>query len=422
MTPNVPFNPEAERLNDLLDVAIQRGAQPSRASDGASEMVALLLRLRESAALATGADDDAMFDRMWEEIMLMHSSTGVRAPAAMFRPAAPACPLPRDAGSTMLGRLHGLLSAALVALMIAGIVGAAWVLRETNSPETPGDEPRHAAIAPYDGSPEASPGATPGTETFWMEYVIAGPQFCQSTVVPVGEMDDLLSEDRQWPERQYTPIAPADEDDAVAAAKAARDYEACGHGAPVTDRYEWELRSPHAPSQSDLTIASNAAGKEISAQYPVQDPAAFIILTHERPGFGIGRSVSAQSIVTVTYVPEHAVRLADGRIAIPPSLLVWADDPNAPVNPDGTVAMRDFYWTSMAILAEEDGVWKVDETVLFCVGHCEEIWGRGLLPSVLVQETPPSTSGQILPSGTPGVTIWIPPTPMPTATPATPER
>lgn len=377
----IPFrrdHSDADRLNDLLDAMRSGTRAPDATNEEASELARTARQFRglSDRATSTAPAPAATFDAIWEDMMSAHA---ISAPTPVDTgPTTHITPethrVPTVPGMPKTSRLQSLLSAAIVVLMLAGLVATAWNLRGTNGGTTdPNDSSRLAATAMQDGTPEASPGVTADEDAFWMEYMVPGYRNCPPT-------DRSTEQDTEpsanLPDREYLPLSEPAPDVATDVARIAREWRDCGGSTHLGSRFE-------APIYMD-----DALVEQLAAAWPMQDPTDFVLLSHQEPDFGIGASINLNFIATHTFVPDHAVQLADGRIGVPISLLVWADDPNAPINPDGTIQMADWFRTELVILVEEEGEWKVDEIVMMCIGDCENIFGETLFPIPTPETTP----------------------------------
>jgi hypothetical protein len=241
-------------------------------------------------------------------------------------------------------------NAGNLAVPATAIVTGSGALTEPEraSPQ-PGDTDWHAAIAPEECAPR-----------------------------PSGTGEQTL------PEPALASFGTPATQDAEDVATTMRQYQACIIAGQPTDGYLTSRFTADLPETDESLLARAMAGEEISAIYGGVDRSEFVAPievpdTTPAPAMGVREEPG-------TFQPNHAVQLADGRIAIPtthrfPGLMSIDDVPAL----TGTVY----------VLAEVDGVWLIDQMLPFCVGDCDAFWDGSELP-----ETPtPRTIG------TPGTVI-----------------
>jgi hypothetical protein len=139
-------------------------------------------------------------------------------------------------------------------------------------------------------------------------------------------------------------------------------------------------------------------GRLLSETMPAKEPRAYAEILEETPPddlIGFMRrqqgGMHPATFLSLSYDPANAATLADGRVAIPATILYWSGgDPDEwyPVEQwqiDGSTSL----YTYVVILDEEDGAWKVDEQLGFCpFAGCDEIW-TGTAPAPIA--TPVAT-------------------------------
>lgn len=241
--------------------------------------------------------------------------------------------------------------------------------------------------------------ATPLPSSEWLQPVQA------SECVPVSAStyrDDVRP-------RDYMIANTAGQPDV---ARQSRALAACapdgGLGMPSIVRSQFETARERDASNAGahLTTEQIAAAKGLSTAYEERDyrvyrraPAGVNV---PALGFTLGFVVAEGRITyTIVYLPDEAVTLTDGRVAIPST---WLISDEASWN----VAMQQpFQETQFTIWANIDGTWLIDETLPLCIGDCTAYWDQ---IATYAQGTPAaassSSSPQTTPDASPAADIW----------------
>lgn len=217
-----------------------------------------------------------------------------------------------------------------------------------------------AAIPTVSSSPEASPDVEAASEDWTLPI---SPEECLSEEnTPLSEV--TLDDYNALPVREYVVVGPADPEEASSAAKTARQFTACGW--PVSMMSQ-SLTIEAAMGADKISAAALvqlqrqlAAGQTISAAW---DEAGWTPadLMYESDSGTSGITPEDESSLRVPK-PDLAVELADGRVVVPYALST------------GTQGFPTFVISVAAVLVEENGEWKLDDTLPVCIGECERIW------------------------------------------------
>lgn len=250
------------------------------------------------------------------------------------------------------------------------------------------------------GTPEASPvtaQAIPEEDADWWTWPNADE--CRPEEFPEDTLDTT-----DYPERAYLPLSTPVREDAEEAARVARTAMACRvhYSTPPfsSSRYQEESNvlsdDPYWYGQS--LLEQNENGRAIAEDFPITDPTAFGHLTDEEPsqenppGIGLGPPIYATNRYepfTAVYIPSQAVQLADGRIAIPESLIAMEDSADLAYRGDPATWVR--HYALLVVLSDASGTWHIDEFLPFCIGpDCNVFWEQNeeLAHRVLAGATP----------------------------------
>jgi hypothetical protein len=369
-------DPDADHLNTLLDAMRSGVRAPEHAATGgeASDLAAAADQFRaldERGRFAAGASD-ARFDSIWEDMMSAHATT---APATISGAASG-----RSTGAGQrvhpvpppmkISRMQSFLSAAIVAIMIAGLVSAAWNLRSGGG-DDPGPSARLAATV-LDGTPEA----TPGAEDDWWTWTT--PEECEVENTPYypSADDTVESTDLDWAASQFIPFMEPSRQEAEAVASVAREIEGCKQaGLPFTELLsEQNLRGD---LMQDSNYAANyyRLSREISEAFPITDPGAFVRTTTEQPVLVTPDALTHRIVyapLPIVFIPDQAVMLADGRIGMPVAALLIEGRPDSEAILQGVEL--GVYRSNLLIFTEESGELKFDRELTLCIGECDWLW------------------------------------------------
>ena len=234
------------------------------------------------------------------------------------------------------------------------------------------------ASATEEAGVDATPVATPEEDAFWWTW--PSGEECQRDELP----EDTLHP-ADYPERAYLPLGTPDREEAEAAAGVARMMAACNvHYSiapfPSSRYYEENYVLGEDPYDYGQTLLEqNENGRAISEAFPITDPTEFGRLTTEGPAeeppFWIQGQlqVNRYDPFTVVYIPSQAVELADGRIAIPESLLGMEEDMDQARQGDPATWVR--HHSILVVLSDASGTWHIDEILPFCIGpDCDFYW------------------------------------------------
>jgi len=391
-----------ERFADALD-AIVSGEAP-RDSDPLVTF-ALAFQAAEGAPNADPLEAERralIWRTLMQDTTRQPTTTGGPGPLSQPAMALPANPWVRAPGprSRRGGIVPGIahIQPFISALAVVALLLAAWgsfaSFRETGSPSVTPTAFAHGAAS-------ATPPASPAAENEWLTVIT--PEECHAEPMSREDYAALISESRTWPTSRDLPLQPVEPAIAEEVARAAREHDACQIGGTrqimKTDRYVYETSNTALnPVPREEKLARDLQrGMEISVQFPIQDPASFRFLTSET----VMRNPSSQEPYGFfAYIPDYAVALADGRIAIPVSTFYSELDPRAP--PAEAIAATPNFATFLMIFSDESGQWLLDERLVVCIGDCTEIWNDQLeyldLPTI---EASPVASPIATPLATP---------------------
>jgi hypothetical protein len=295
------------------------------------------------------------------------------------------------------------------------------------------------------GSPEAEaaaavPTADPTDE--FQQPIPVGDSTCPFEPRPIEEIAAFLRDPGPVTPRAYLPATTPDPAVAEEVARAARTYVACNRAPPIntnralqTPRFIHEDRANayfrEAGGAADVAtpeereqLASLVLGEDPwASQFMVTElaisrqeaDAAFPDAGPNAPPNRVATpAVDLPEQVDLTFRPEQAVQLADGRIAMPEVFLVDPADIETWLSAGDDDAYPGIVWFYIfAKDATRDGQWGLDERLGVCLGNglCDDFYedidptGDALFPA-------PAT-----PSASPEVAS-PPATPTPHATPA----
>lgn len=305
------------------------------------------------------------------------------------------------------------------ALVIAVLIGIGTVFSSIVDPGNPGVTPTASAegLAGTTGqaSPEAAPSAVPPTAAAPAAVPTADPgdEFqrpipvdegtCPFEPRPLDEIAAFLRDPGPVTPRAYLPATAPDPAVAEEVARTARTYLACEYGGPVNiDR---ALQTPRFIYENPANAYFREAGGAPDIATP-EEREQLVTLTlgedyrsnlflvtdlaisrdeYEAAGLGAPPNVPPAPAGTPevdlpnqhdwTFLPEQAIQLADGRIAVPVIYLVDPADVEAQL-PDNTT---DPVFVDIYIFAPDPtrgGQWGLDEQLPVCLGNglCDDFY------------------------------------------------
>jgi hypothetical protein len=294
---------------------------------------------------------------------------------------------------------------AIMAAVALLIVGAAWYTNQQGGEGPPPSATRYAA-APTEsvGDPQnlSMQGPRPvGTPEIDDDMDAAWWTWPSGDECRPDELPSDTLEPADYPERAYLPLDTPDRQDAESAAYVARMMAACNVHYSIapfsSSRYYEEnytlLDDPYDYGQT--LLEQNENGRAIAEAFPITDPTEFGRLTTEEPAEAPPFWLQGQLEVnryepyTVVFIPSQAVELADGRIAIPESLLDPEEDMDQARR--GDPATWPLHYAVLVVLSDASGTWLIDEILPFCIGpDCDFYWDQNeeLAHRVLAGATP----------------------------------
>jgi hypothetical protein len=368
-----------DSLNDYLDSLV--GAKPATSRPAGLDP-------------ATQADVDTFFDLARRADMLNTGRSPMNATIGNARAASNSTPHVWDAPAriAMPGRtLNTWLSAAIVLLMLLGIVGGAWWFGPGQG--GPSDEPlRLAAITDGESTPLAFwPEPLSPEEAPWIASI--SPEECTAEPLPYSEYTEATSTDPGPPDGSYEIVGVPEPDVAQEVVTTLRGWLACGDLGQTTrirsyytDRllfysdfsapYRNELDQWRAEAQQEWTTWAHDTGLyPLSVVEGIEPPEQAVKIYEFAQAVLDGEATYISPDQTpITYFearfdPGDAVLLADGRIMIPSRYVYWVQDP---WGQKYGFALEPNMQSRAIVLEQVDGQWKIDDSLTWiCFGECE---------------------------------------------------
>lgn len=406
MTDHPRHHPERDidSLNSMLDALVSGKRAPESGSASDIDTFAAVHRLvsGDAAADLSATLPDTLLEEIWRNVM--HTAPTVSFAGDGFAP-------PRSAREEArlhavperprLSRFQSLLSVAAVAALLLALVAAAWIGRGGDRPPDPGTT--RYAVSPLDsGTPDATPRAAATPEaTAWLEPV--SWEKCEAEPMTSGDYVDIIQEDADLSGRSYEMVGPPAPDAMDAAVSSLRNYQAC-NSAPfgefdenrlrslTTETHLRETSSPLSMQESIERRDSDPAYAQLEAHFRSLPESSFVVVLGSEAPQDVQDIWAERQVLSATpdstygpggedtiYVhetpygvlafnPDLVVELGDGRVAIPATVVYWTEDPNLEILGD---LQRDSFGIVVTIMAEENGVWLLDEQIRICVAGCE---------------------------------------------------
>lgn len=286
-----PFHPsDADRLNSMLDALVSgKRAPDAAASDLDAYAATHRLVSGEAVADASGTPSEDTIDDIWRTIMQVPatvpaSTEGFRTPMSA-RQKARLNAVPEQARRS---RFQALVSMGAVAAMLIVLIGAAWIGRGGNGPESPA--PGRYATQPLEtGTPatEASPSATAQPNGAGSlpaaTYVHPHPTMCTAEPLTTDEVMAILTGDSATPV-SATPVPTPEMNEATYEELRALlgEYLSCGiAGNPFR---VWAISSPNA-IRTQLTGIAGPWMPEAQLQQMLEEMRGEIDEGPETPAF-----------------------------------------------------------------------------------------------------------------------------------------
>ncbi|MCO5229001.1 MAG: hypothetical protein M9934_12060 [Thermomicrobiales bacterium] len=220
---------------------------------------------------------------------------------------------------------------------------------------------------------DSSPIASPEAAVTLLKPVTA--EECQYPPVGDSSTGTRPSSQTRITARSYDSLETPARGDAEAAAMAARQVDSCADVADplnfmtssyaaVSTTMQGQGFNPLLPLQIEQTLA---VSMEVSDEFAAKSD-----ITASDMVVVIGKGNPESALVTPgdyrLSLAEFAMQTSDGRIAVPVVI--------ATVNPDADSGTRS---TStgrglLYVMAEEDGVWKLDDVLYLCIGECDDFF------------------------------------------------
>lgn len=413
----------AEALNAALD------GEPSPRSGEVAELLATARLVR---AMPPDAAEDAPPERLaslWDEIL------GASRPTAAPVSSQALGVVPMGVRAAGRGRsgvrvVTSWVSLAAVIAVLVGMGSMAWSLR----PGGGGDHLLASATSLAVGTAYASP--SPVATEDWLRWPV--PEDCDVTPMSHEQYAAIMRSQPDISGRSYAVAGTPVQADAEAAAEVARRQFAC----EAFSRRDQErtLSSPaHLFFQSDslartisrteMAQADLTHGMLLSATIDPNVPSAYVGTLDGLPPAASGMSVSSyfdtwvqlpdgqQFRQALAFDPANAVALADGRIAIPATMLGFDID-RRPLTAQ-QLAELEVVAPPLYVMTKESGNWVINEVLTYCpFSGCGSVWAwlaeQGGVPLPALDVPLPWT----IPTGTATATPAASPVSDGTATPA----
>lgn len=361
-------------------------------SSAADDLAAFASQIQDAHGPGeTGPLDTDQRNAIWRNLMAAHAhevpTTGGPGPLSQpamtvpdaYNPWTPKRPGPQKR-SPRLGIVQPYLQTAittfaLLAIIIAGFAGYT-AIRDNRAPEI---TPTAFAAAPTQSTELVASGnaeSSPAPVTDWVLWV--QPEECVAEPMSSEEYADIMNTTPDISGRSYDIVGPANADDSLQSAQVSQQLwlDACSidqerslqTDANIAYRSATETNAPSHEAREQTRIQGEL---DLTNQFSELQPAdLFIILDEEAPADIQEQweqpTANDAPVAIPVFDPATAVELDDGRIAVPSSWLVWADDPNIQwINE--TERAEPFVY----ILKNVDGEWLADEeSPWMCVGDC----------------------------------------------------
>lgn len=132
----------------------------------------------------------------------------------------------------------------------------------------------------------------------------------------------------------------------------------------VSDRFAGLLTA----ESGDIPPEQEALARQISDAYANEDPTSFVIEGELLPASASSPGSFAGESRRVL-LPDDVVQLADGRIGGPAHVFFRT---NAPAGVASVPGLPEFLETRFIVFTAEDGRWVIDDSLLICIGQCDD--------------------------------------------------
>ncbi|MBA2468989.1 MAG: hypothetical protein H0V37_06250 [Chloroflexia bacterium] len=229
-------------------------------------------------------------------------------------------------------------------------------------------------------TPAASTPTTPTADAAALQPIY--PEECVVKPLSDEEISAIIREPGGETEQSYAPTGPVDDALAQEIAGADRAWQSCFVFGSAGERAALQSprltrEGPGADSRALLTIEDEIA---YLAQFDARRELSETMLTGDWRDFYIESDLFAEGtppdlqipgFIPTVPIPDQAIHLADGRIAIP---LARLDPPS--IYPHALADMDDIpYWfIPVHVLARDQtqhSRWVIDETFTLCMGDCD---------------------------------------------------
>jgi len=235
---------------------------------------------------------------------------------------------------------------------------------------------------PWPATPQT---ATPVAGTVSLQPIT--PDECDIEALSDEQVSAIAQGSENDTEQSYVPIGPAHDALAQEVAEADRAWQSCYVYGTAAERAA--LQSPRltrdGPGQALGSETSREAMVANLDQFDASRELGEVMLTGDWQDYYIESDLMSEFVtdpvtgivqalpdfIPMAPLPDQAVRLADGRVALPHAQLI---PPHAYSDALETEEDLLVWWIPVHILVQEpdlDGRWVVDETLTICMGDCD---------------------------------------------------
>lgn len=299
--------------------------------------------------------------------------------------------------------LHPLLAVAMIAVLLIGLIGgASW-----NGGESGPSEPTRFAAVPV-GSPEAQEGSPENPLTVddfaWMQEKTTTE--CAVEPMSGDEYARIVTTVPYDMNRSYELIGPAKRSDAEAAVETLWMIDLCETRFEEYNLYTETGLFLRTPTADNLPILQETAPERFGAiqqwstvyeSVPLIQVVEGMSLSDDTRAYWESLDADGQNPIDalpgfVGWDPANARMLDDGRMIIPQSVYVYAENPL--LNEEAWNELNQQYGNVNAafVLKNVDGQWLIDDQVQLCMHACDAVYVTGwTTPVAMPKATPVGT-------------------------------
>jgi hypothetical protein len=294
-----------------------------------------------------------------------------------------------------------------------------WVLDETFPLCVRGCDAYYETVATswalHGGTPAATPAAaTPSTDAAHLQPI--APEECSVEPRTLDEVAALMQDPGETIPRQYGPVQPVSDDQALDISQANRQFQACrltGNSgdwrAMVSPRLIYEGQgSPYTNWFAGVTYEEYVAQNRELSEALLPDDATYLVISDAMPPISMEPSdldEEAARLSPWVVVPDHVVQLADGRLGGPVTALLPPDYGEF-IALDGEERYQLVRYDIYAQDPTQGGRWVLDESRTLCTGECDAYYAEleqyydewsAFEPGLATPETTEEDAGWLVP-------------------------